>query len=126
AFLYRTRLPPLSPRSTRRPRRWCPRASGCHRATRFVFTAVIFSVCVILQFANGSPPTGEIRRPVPAVNSADPYRSVCIYRPSSHVTIPLYPTCQIIGASQLGMCCVWLRDIGQMCIEPLFQLDDRS
>lgn len=35
--LYRTRLPPPSPRSTRRPLRSCPRASGCRRATRYVF-----------------------------------------------------------------------------------------
>lgn len=35
-FAFRTRLPPPSPRSTRRPLRLFPRASGCRPATRYV------------------------------------------------------------------------------------------
>lgn len=35
-FVFRTRLPPLSPRSTRRPLPSSPRASGCPRVTRYV------------------------------------------------------------------------------------------
>lgn len=38
--LFRTTLLPPSPRSTRRPPPWCPRASGCRRATRFVQTDI--------------------------------------------------------------------------------------
>lgn len=35
-IVFRTRLPPPSPRSTRRPLPSSPRASGCPRATRYV------------------------------------------------------------------------------------------
>lgn len=48
--LFRTRLPPLSPRSTRRPLPSSPRASGCPLATRYVLTRLpreLFSLLVL-------------------------------------------------------------------------------
>lgn len=37
--LYRTMLPPLSPRSTRRPPSWFPKAAGAFPVTRYVYPA---------------------------------------------------------------------------------------
>jgi len=48
-LLFRTTLPAPSPRSTRRPRPWCPRASGCRRDTRFVTSFMHISYMVLIS-----------------------------------------------------------------------------
>lgn len=49
-LLYRTRLPPLNPRSTRRPPPWFPEANGCRLATRCVLPSTPLNAASGLSF----------------------------------------------------------------------------
>lgn len=70
---YRTRSPLPSPRSTRRPPSWSPRAAGSFPATRY---DVPRPTCLANQ-AVLTPRTGEVRRPRACISDSVTLFPVC-------------------------------------------------
>lgn len=69
---YRMMLPPLSPRSTRRPPSSFPEAAGASPDTRYVYIYAPLHSVFLLTSA-----TGEIRRPLRAIEDMDGTFPLC-------------------------------------------------
>lgn len=70
--LYRTMLPPLSPRSTRRPPSWFPEAAGASPDTRYAqLSAPPCSLPLLMSVS------GKIRRPLRAIENMDGIFPLC-------------------------------------------------